>query len=438
MCCRRPLDCYCMPLRIGSAFSGYYLYGIGFHVSVNLVYITNEGTADWRPPYFFCFMGITGLGAFLRKKCPSVFQAFPATSLYGRRVALDMHLYTYQMYYRNGGDERALEKDVQNLVYRLLRDDITAVCVFDGNTVGKKPEAHRKRREASDKVQAELVQTRALSDALSVVEFDLFSDTSTVLASAPADVSSPASADETKIMVSTDETNISDSMGDAVMVPMTFTAGFDDVPDLKRRRVECDQKIQKLEARAMKPTFSTFEAVKAVLVSGLGEHAVVTAEDDAERHVSYLCRNGDVDFAASGDYDTLVFGSPNVILDFLKPDAMLLVCLDDVIAALGLRDVAAFRDFCILCGCDFCTKIPGVGPVSALKLIVAHGTIEAIYSSGKYKRDDTQDFDYAFARKRFASNDAMTVAVSCIAATSDLPSSSDVMATSDPLTSAFD
>ena len=37
-----------------------------------------------------------------------------------------------------------------------------------------------------------------------------------------------------------------------------------------------------------------------------------------------------------------------------------------------------FVDLCILCGCDYCGSVRGVGPKTALKLIRQHKTIEAV------------------------------------------------------------
>ena len=35
-----------------------------------------------------------------------------------------------------------------------------------------------------------------------------------------------------------------------------------------------------------------------------------------------------------------------------------------------------FIDVCIMCGCDYCDSIKGIGPVKALSLIKQHGSIE--------------------------------------------------------------
>lgn len=37
-----------------------------------------------------------------------------------------------------------------------------------------------------------------------------------------------------------------------------------------------------------------------------------------------------------------------------------------------------FIDVCILCGCDYCPKIGGIGPTRALALIKKHGSIEKV------------------------------------------------------------
>jgi len=37
-----------------------------------------------------------------------------------------------------------------------------------------------------------------------------------------------------------------------------------------------------------------------------------------------------------------------------------------------------FIDVCVLCGCDYCPKIGGIGPTRALALIKKHGSIEKV------------------------------------------------------------
>lgn len=44
---------------------------------------------------------------------------------------------------------------------------------------------------------------------------------------------------------------------------------------------------------------------------------------------------------------------------------------------LGLTD-DQFIDMCILCGCDYCPSIKGIGPKTALSLLQKHGDMEAV------------------------------------------------------------
>lgn len=48
------------------------------------------------------------------------------------------------------------------------------------------------------------------------------------------------------------------------------------------------------------------------------------------------------------------------------------------------QDVAVqeqFIDICILCGCDYCGTIRGIGPKTAYKLITQHKTLEKVIES---------------------------------------------------------
>ena len=363
-------------------------------------------------------MGIDGFGTFLRKRSPDVFRHLASSALAGRRVALDMHFYTYQMFFRNGGASESLDRDVRMLMQRIRQYGFTAVFVFDGNTVGKKPRAHKKRKDAAGRVQETLSALRDEASCLAVetaiVEQqarDTASSLSTLSSAPPLNEEEDVGVSVSVSVLPTTATGPDGAVGAAGDVGDVgdggdvVDGGDVDVVDasgsvnaLKRRRDHCEALIVKMEARAMKPSSATFADVQHLLTNEFGDEAVVTAEDDAERHVAHLCRTGAVDYAASGDYDTLVFGSPNLILDFLKFEAMTIVQLSDVLLALQLKDLAQFRDFSILCGCDFCEKIPGIGPVKALKLITTHHTIENVY---KKLGASTYSIDYGFARERF-------------------------------------
>ena len=80
---------------------------------------------------------------------------------------------------------------------------------------------------------------------------------------------------------------------------------------------------------------------------------------------------------------------------------------DKVLAGLGLTP-EQFIDMCILCGCDYCDTIRGIGPKTALKLIKEHGSIEKILEEiDTEKYPPPQDWDFAGARELFKNPEVM-------------------------------
>ena len=113
-------------------------------------------------------MGIQGLGTLLRRRCPEVFKNIASTEFHGKRVAMDMHLIVYQLFFRNGGVFDATLSDLRRLVSRIKDDSIHAICVFDGKTTGKKPRAHKIRREAFQKSKMQIETLECSSSAIGI------------------------------------------------------------------------------------------------------------------------------------------------------------------------------------------------------------------------------------------------------------------------------
>jgi len=66
-----------------------------------------------------------------------------------------------------------------------------------------------------------------------------------------------------------------------------------------------------------------------------------------------------------------------------------------------------FIDLCILCGCDYCDSIKGIGGQTALKLIRQHGSIESIMEN--LNKDRYQIPSQVFSWNLDPSNDEGTV-----------------------------
>jgi flap endonuclease-1 len=108
---------------------------------------------------------------------------------------------------------------------------------------------------------------------------------------------------------------------------------------------------------------------------------------EGEKGCVFLQTHGYADHILTEDTDSLTFGGGSIIF------GNLMVSLKDVLEGMELT-MDQFIDLCILCGCDYTTKIKGVGPVNALKLIKKHGLIENF-------PEIPPDFNYILARKLF-------------------------------------
>lgn len=117
---------------------------------------------------------------------------------------------------------------------------------------------------------------------------------------------------------------------------------------------------------------------------------VVEAPGEAEASCAALARAGLADAVATEDMDALAFGAPVMIKNLFDTEGARTgtsrpafeIRLDGVLASLakarpklfgGDDAMAAFVDFCILCGCDYLDHIAGVGPSTAAKALEAHG-----------------------------------------------------------------
>ncbi len=142
--------------------------------------------------------------------------------------------------------------------------------------------------------------------------------------------------------------------------------------------------MKKFAQRTTKLTPQMVEESKALLLAlGL---PVVQAPSEGEGQAAFMAAKGDVDFIASQDTDSLLFGAPRVVRNLsilgkrkkvskvtfeqVSPEV---VTLSDVLNELGL-DRKQLIILSILVGTDFNVGgIKGVGPKTALKLVKAAG-----------------------------------------------------------------
>ncbi|XP_037538102.1 probable flap endonuclease 1 homolog [Nematolebias whitei] len=139
---------------------------------------------------------------------------------------------------------------------------------------------------------------------------------------------------------------------------------------------------------------------------------VIQAPADAEAMCARLVRDGTADAVASEDMDTLPFGANVLIrqLNAKRDSEVVEYSLPKLLNNLQISH-EELVDLCILLGCDYCDKIPGLGPKRALSLIQNHHTIENVVLHINRQTHPVPHFwKYKEARKIFLEAPQTTVA----------------------------
>jgi flap endonuclease-1 len=116
----------------------------------------------------------------------------------------------------------------------------------------------------------------------------------------------------------------------------------------------------------------------------------VQAPSEGEAQAAYLAKKGDADYCASQDFDSLLFGAPELLRNLTisgrrklpRKNVYIEVVPETVEMARLLKELGITHeqliDIGILIGTDFNPDgVKGIGPKSALKLIKEHGSLEA-------------------------------------------------------------
>ncbi|KAF3775855.1 Flap endonuclease 1 [Nymphaea thermarum] len=108
---------------------------------------------------------------------------------------------------------------------------------------------------------------------------------------------------------------------------------------------------------------------------------------------------------ASEDMDSLTFGAPRLLRHLMDPSSkkvpVMEIEITKVLEELNLS-MDQFIDVCILCGCDYCENIRGIGGQTALKLIHQYGSLESVLENiNKERYKIPENWPYQEARTLF-------------------------------------
>ena len=319
-------------------------------------------------------MGIRNLYKIIQTKAPNAIQNKPLSAFIGYRVAIDASIFLYKFMYVYGNVIDGLTR----LTTILLKNGILPVYVFDGKPPKEKSEVLKERKEKRD----ELVMISKTLGKICVEK-----EMNPELKEKDEIVNIVKTYIENELECEYDETFLNAEEWNIVIKGKPY--------EINKLQESVDKKIIYIRQEHID------DAKKLLDFFGV---PYIIAQSEAESLCAVLCKKGIVDATLSEDSDVLATGGCVLLKNFTmeKGGTVTEVCLDKVLQEMNMS-YDEFLDMCILCGCDYTSKIVGIGPINAFKLIQKHKKIENIITNIKNTKNCyvPDDFDYVKSRELF-------------------------------------
>lgn len=306
-------------------------------------------------------MGIKNLKVILNQKCKLAINTRKLDSYSGMILGIDISIFLYKYLYNNNDHLEGLTR----LILKLLKNQITPIFVFDGKPPKEKYETLQNRREKRDfmNIKKNLIENCINFDRSS---FDIFKNS---------------------ILKYINEVNDSYIITDNEI--QNLFSQTDD--NLKKDYDKINKKIIYVTHHHIESSKKLFD------LFGL---KYIYAPCEAESLLALLCKNNYINGCISEDMDVLPNGC-SIFLRNFNADKNYIdeYCLQGILDNLNITN-EQFIDLCILCGCDYTSKINGMGPITAYKLILKFSNIENFIKNND-KFIIPENFNYIKARKLF-------------------------------------
>ena len=299
-------------------------------------------------------MGIKNLRSLIEKYANDSVTEVHLNTFKNKVVAIDTSIYMYKIKHSN--NNKFIEGFIKQLI-RLLRNQIIPLYIFDG-----KPPPEKSLVLVGRKTQKKVLKAKIIKVEDLIIK----------------------ARKEPDILKDIQKYNVKIIKNHKVITePCT-------IKDLEE---EC----QKLRKRDISVTWQDFETLKLVFTK-LGI-PYITSNGEAEELCAKLCKQNIVHACMSADMDCLPFGACKFLRNFsMNKNYITQIDLSVLLEKLEVTH-DQFIDICILSGCDYCSKIAGIGCVKAHKLIKKHGDIETILQN--IKKTPPDNFNYERARELF-------------------------------------
>lgn len=312
-------------------------------------------------------MGIKSLSTILNTKCKSAIHKRNLESYQGLVVGIDISIYLYKYLYFN--DDHL--EGITRLLLRLIKHGILPVVMFDGRPPKEKSDVLISRKEKREYL---VTKKDVIDKIIRNREEKTVDEIKSEIEEFQKDKGENMKMDEgdiDELLVKTEE-------------------------DLKEELEKTVRRIIYVRAEHIESTKRLCDLMGIPYIVSKGE---------AESLLAHLCREGILDACISEDTDVLANGG-RIFIRNLAPDKNVIdeYCLEGILSGLEMT-YEQFMDMCILCGCDYTSKIGGMGPQTAYKMIKKYGNIEnsleEMRRSGKYQIPSEENFNYVKARDLF-------------------------------------
>ena len=316
-------------------------------------------------------MGIKNLTVILNQKCQLAINTrkledYSKTlentdECYRITFGIDLSIFLYKYLYNNNDHIEGLTR----LILRLLKNHITPLFIFDGKPPKEKGNTLQLRKDKRDL----MVNKKKVYEHASTIKDTDFENFKT-------EIMNCIEKDDSSYLIDEDELKIL----------------------FEKKEDELHKEIELISKKIIYVTQYHIDSSKELF--DLFGIKYIHAPCEAESLLAMLCKNNYIDGCISEDTDILVNGGHLFLRNFnADKNTVDEYCLEGILNNLDVTH-EQFVDMCILCGCDYTTKINGLGPITAHKLILKYKSIEEILKNNK-KYIIPDDFNYIKARDLF-------------------------------------
>jgi flap endonuclease-1 len=307
-------------------------------------------------------MGIKNLRVILAQKCKLAINTRKLDSYRGMTIGIDLSIFLYKYLYNNNDPIEGLTR----LILRLMKNQITPLFVFDGKPPSEKDDVLMDRKE---KKALLYIKRDIINKVIEKDENILINDF------------------KESINQYIESTNIPFKIDDIEMNEL-----------FNKDKEELQIEYDKINKKIIHVTNE--HIVNSKKLFELFGIKYIHVDCEAESLLALLCKNGIIDGCISEDTDILANGGYLFLRNFnADKNTIDEYCLHGILDNLQMTH-DQFIDMCILCGCDYTSKINGMGPITAYKLIKKYNNLENVFSNNS-KFIIPNNFDYVKARYLF-------------------------------------